>query len=91
MLKVFEEALPKIKFRPFWSCPLKAEMKFSKSAAPLVTTGSLNLKSVDPFFCIEESSQQQIGAIRCYFLIIDTLGYTEPAGVVKGEFLEREC
>ena len=81
MLKVFQETLPKIKFRTFWSYPLKPE----------VTTGSLNLKSVDPFFCIEESSQQQIGAIRCYFLIIDTLGYTEPAGVVKGEFLEREC
>ena len=40
MLKVFQETLSKIKFRTFWSCPLKSEMKFSKSSAPEVTTGN---------------------------------------------------
>ena len=53
MLKVFQETLPKIKFRTFWSYPLKPE----------VTTGSLNLKSVNPFFRIEESSQHQRRAL----------------------------
>ena len=59
MLKVSQETLHKIKFRTFWSRPLKPEMKFSKSPAPEVTTGSFSLKSVHPFLCIEESRQHQ--------------------------------
>ena len=30
-------------------------------------------------------SAPKIGAIRCHFLIIDTLGSTEPAGIVRGK------
>ena len=39
------------------------------------------------FLHLKITSAPKIGAIRCQFLIIDTLGSTEPDGIVRGELL----
>ena len=79
-----EETLPKIKFRTFSSGPLKPEMKFSKSLAR--DGRKLKFQIGKPVFSYRKiKPAPKIGAIRWHFLIIDTLGSTEPDGNVRGK------